>query len=284
MTKRRSTLSSAERQEYRDRLLRLERMGVAIGPVGKTLYEPARLTFEFDHRFARVYDLPLGEVAVMAPAKMTVFTSGTLITDAVMIAPWNDLSLELSDPKECPYYDDLTRKLPELPANFFNHWLTRGVPLRLRQEDGVIFAKGWGSIPPECHDETLVSVKLLLTAQRHNEMSFDFEARVDRSVQRKYQPRQGRRPERLGLKELLSREPSSDPTRTRPYNIVLESWKRLQESLKTHPRRSEVTTASVPPVNSRNDVKNMGNGSAGGAVQPEVTRGDESHRIELKED
>ena len=75
--------------------------------------------------------------------------------------------------------------------------LTPEVPLRQRQVQGVIVAEGWTSVPPECHDESLVTVELLLRDERRNELCFEFGVRVDRSVKRKYERRQRERHERM---------------------------------------------------------------------------------------
>jgi hypothetical protein len=52
---------------------------------------------------------------------------------------------------------------------------------------------GYIPVPPECHDETLVTVKLLLMDERRNELSFGFGVRVDRSVMRKCERQQRER-------------------------------------------------------------------------------------------
>jgi hypothetical protein len=184
-----SRLTRTEAQEYRTRLLQLEKMGIPIWRGGDFWHEPDPLTVEqIDDHLAWIYELPLGEIAVVVFAELTVLRSGILIMDRGVKTQWDDF-LDLSDPKESTYYEDIIHGLPSFPPKFLNHWLTGNVPLRPRQEEGVIFAKGWGSVPPECPDETLITVKLFLRDQRGNEPCFDFEARLDRSVKRKYQPR-----------------------------------------------------------------------------------------------
>jgi hypothetical protein len=157
---------------------------------GDFWHEPDPLTVEqIDDHLAGIYELPLDEVAVAVFAGLTVRTSGLLITDRRMTTPWDDCPLDLSDPKGSCYYQDLFVGLLEPPSKFLNYWLTRNIPLRPRQEEGVIVAYGRSRVPPTCHDGTLVTVKLLLMDQRGNELCFDFEARLDRSVKRKYEPR-----------------------------------------------------------------------------------------------
>ena len=191
MPTQRMRLTRTKYQEDRARLLRLEKMGIPIGSAGDSSQAPERLTLQqIDHQPAMIYELPLGDVAVVVPAKMTV-TSRILITDLEMTTPWDDLLLDLSDPEEIPCYEDLIAKLPEPPPEILNHRLTGGDPLRLCQKEGVIIAHGWSSVPSKCRDGTLVTVKLFLGDERDNELCFGFEARVDRSLKRKYAPRPG---------------------------------------------------------------------------------------------
>jgi len=61
--------------------------------------------------------------------------------------------------------------------------------------EGVIIAYGYVSVPPQCHDETLVTVQLLLEDERRDELSFEFGVPVDRSVMRKCERQQRERRE-----------------------------------------------------------------------------------------
>lgn len=103
--------------------------------------------------------------------------------------------LDLWDPKESAYYADLIGGLYHFPPKVLNPWLERDVPLRPRQVEGVIVAHGYVSVPPQCHDETRVTVKLLLEDERRNELCFDFRVGMDRSVMRKCERRQRERRE-----------------------------------------------------------------------------------------
>jgi hypothetical protein len=192
-------LTTTEAQEHRTHLLRLEQMGIPIGYAEDPSLEPDRFTLEqIEHEFARIYELPSGAVAVVAPAKLTVRISGLLFTDHELRLPWDDFPLELSDPEENSYYQELITWLPHYsPPTILNRLLTPEVPLRQRQVQGVIVAEGWTSVPPECHDESLVTVELLLRDERRNEFCFEFGVRVDRSVKRKYEARQRERHERM---------------------------------------------------------------------------------------
>ena len=196
MPTQRLTLNATEEQAYRARLSRLEKLGIPVGCAVDPRHEPDRLTLEqTPDEPARIYELPSGEVAVVVPAKMIVLKSGILITEVAITTPWEDFPLDLWDPAESPHYKDLIGGLCQFPPAVLNPWLERSVPLRPRQVEGVIVAHGYVSVPPECHDETLVTVKLLLQDERRNELSFGFGVRVDRSVIRKCERRQRERRE-----------------------------------------------------------------------------------------
>ncbi len=126
---------------------------------------------------------------------MTVLKSGILITDVAMRTPWDDCPLELSDLEGRPYYQYLIGRLYHSPPQLLNPWLERDVPLRPCRVGGVIIAYGYVSVPPQCHDETLVTVQLLLEDERRDELSFEFGVPVDRSVMRKCERQQRERRE-----------------------------------------------------------------------------------------
>ena len=195
MPAQRSSSTKTADQDYRARLSRLEKLGIPIGCALDPRHEPHRLTLEQTPEFARIYELPLNAVAVFVPAKLTVRKSGILITDVAMMTPWEDWPLDLWDPAESTHHTDLTSELCYFPHTVLNPWLKRDTPLRPRQMEGVIIAHGYVSVPPECEDETLVTVKLLLTDERCDELSFEFGVRVDHSVMRKCDRRRQERHE-----------------------------------------------------------------------------------------
>jgi len=187
----RSRHTKTEDREYSARLLRLQDMGIPIGCASDLQHEPDRLRFEqIDHAFAAAYELPLGDIAVCVFVRITVIRSGILILDGEMTAPWGDV-LDLSHIENCSCYEDLVAGLPFRPP-ILNDYLTRGIPLRLGRREGVIIGHGWKPLPAEWHDDTVVAVRLMLWDQRGNEICGNFEARVDRSLKRKYGLRQGR--------------------------------------------------------------------------------------------
>ena len=217
MPSQRLRLTKTEDQQDRALLSELRKMGIEIGSAGPPA-ELARLTLEqSDYELAEVCELPSGAIAAVVPAKMTVLSSGILITDAEMTTPWDEFPLDLSEPESSAYYEDLIGRMYHSPPRVLNHWLTHHVPLRPRQEEGVIFAHGWSPVPPECHDGTLVTVKLSLFDQRRNELRFDFETRVDRSVKRKHErQQQQRRDVAASTKRLFEREDRSIQDQDRP--------------------------------------------------------------------
>jgi hypothetical protein len=197
MPRQRLRIDTAADQEYRARLSRIKNMGIPVGRAVDPPHEPDRLTLEqTESEWSIIYELPLNEVAVIVPATLTILKSGILITDVAMMTPWEESSIDLWDPEERPYYyKELIDTLYHQPPTFLNDWLTSGVPLRPRQVEGVIIAHGYISVPPKCHDETLVAVKLSLMDERLNELSFRFGVRVDRSVMRKCERRRRERGE-----------------------------------------------------------------------------------------
>lgn len=200
MPTKQSRLTKTEDQEYRARLVRLGKMGLTIGSAGHPLPAPDRIILEqISQDFGRIYDLPSGAVAVVAPAKLNIPISGIVPTDCVMMIPWDDFPLELSDPNESKYYQTLIDDLPHHPTELLNRWLTSKTSLRCRQAEGVIVAEGWTRFPPELHDEMPVTVELLLADERDNEMCFAFRVRVDRSLKRRYEQQQRERQERVRL-------------------------------------------------------------------------------------
>jgi hypothetical protein len=181
-------------QEYCARLSRLEALGIAVGYADNRPHQPDRLIFEqTPEELARIYELPFGEAAVVVPATMTVLKSGPLIMQVAMMTPWEEWPLDLWDPQESPYFSDIMGGFCQFPPTVLNSWLERSVPLRPRKLEGVIIAHGYIRVPPECHDETLVPVQLLLEDERRDELSFEFGVLVDRSVMRKCEQRQRER-------------------------------------------------------------------------------------------
>jgi hypothetical protein len=111
----------AEDQEHRTRLTQLEQMYIEIGRAADPSHEPDRFALEqTQDEVASIYELPLGEVAIVVPAKMIVLKPGILITDVAMMTPWDDWPLELSDLKGCSYYKDLIAGLYHVPPRLLN--------------------------------------------------------------------------------------------------------------------------------------------------------------------
>ncbi len=182
---RKSRLSKYEEVEYRTHLSRLGNIGVVIGSSGDLVSEPERFTLEqIDHEFARVHDLAAGEVAVVLPAKLTVRQAGVMITEAHLIPSWFDWKVDLDNVENNESINkEITQGLPFFPPRILNHeFVGRAVPLRPCQIEGVILGNGFSPIPPTFHDETPVTLDLLLLDERGNGFSWEFKARVDRSV------------------------------------------------------------------------------------------------------
>ncbi len=78
----RHRLTVLEKKDYHSRLLYLREIGVVTGPIPRTEVKHNFPKLEqIDAEFARVYELPDEEVAVVFPAKLTVLHSGMMIMD-----------------------------------------------------------------------------------------------------------------------------------------------------------------------------------------------------------
>lgn len=187
MPKTRSRLTTTECEEYRRRLMMLGEMGIITGNAGGLVLNPHRFTLEQSwHDLAGVYDLPSGEVAVVAYARLTVSKSGVMTPDFSMFLPWDNFPLDLDDPEETPYFNELLGGSPYWPPKLLNRLLTGQSPLSPSRHEGAIVAKGWTTIPSICDDGTLTSVSLLVEDEPHNSLRFKFRARVDRNLKRRY--------------------------------------------------------------------------------------------------
>ncbi len=194
MTRQKVKLSD---QEYREGVLQLKKLGIPIGSAPDPSPRPDRLILEpIQAGFARLFELPAGEVAVVAPFRMTVLTAGTLITDLQMMTDLDDEPLELEDPEEWNCYRDVMDWL-YFSTEVLNRQLTSGIPLRPCRMEGVILASGRSVVPPRFHDEMPVRAQLLLRDERLNEVCVSFKVRVDRSLKLKYERFQARRRERM---------------------------------------------------------------------------------------
>jgi hypothetical protein len=190
MPTRRLHLTKAEQEEYRTRLLRLNRIGIVTGGTIDLPPQPKRFILEqVDCAFARVYDLPGDRVAAVILGKLTVLKSGVMVADSGMTMPWADGGLGLNWPEEGDWFaDDLVRGLPSLPPTILNDLLVgRRGPLRPCQQEGIIIATGWSGVPPSYQDEMQIAVGLWLRDERGCEFHYDFKARVDRGLKRKYE-------------------------------------------------------------------------------------------------
>lgn len=214
-------LTKSEEQDYRVRLLLLEELGIPIGSAPDPAPEPDRLIIEqIDREFARLYELPSGEIALVATARMTIRTSGILITHREITTSLDDYPLELSDPTGWKYYQDVIDSLPYSPKNL-SRWLTSSLPLRPCQVQGVIIANGWTRVPPECRDETTVRMELFIRDERSNEIGTEFELRLDRSLKRRYESRRQRQGTTLlNRAGLYAGGPLGDQNRVSPLETI----------------------------------------------------------------
>jgi hypothetical protein len=191
---RKLKLSKIETREYSARLLQLETMGIPVGSTFESPPDPDRLTLEAIHDgTGKIYDLPSHAILIVIPARLIVLKSGILVTDVSLKIQWEDCPLELNEPGQELTFDKLMRgTLPNPLPTILNRWLKSETPLRPRRVEGVILAEGWTSFPTDYQDGMPVAVQLLIEDERHNKLKFEFEARVDRSLKRRYEQQQKR--------------------------------------------------------------------------------------------
>lgn len=205
-------LSAREAEDYRRCLLRLEEMGVEIGTVGNLPPESARMLLEQeDVELARIYEFPGNVVAVLLFAKLTVLRPGSLIMEVEITTTWSDSLLELSDPESFCYQKVMERLNTEAP-NILNPLLLNHVPLRERQEEGIILAHGPAQVPHDCPDETPTTISFRLTDQTDHVLSVAFRACLDRSFKRKDE----RQLAELRARQHSKRMPIFPPSRPSP--------------------------------------------------------------------
>lgn len=136
--------------------------------------------------FARVHDLPDGSVAVTLPAKLIVFGS-VMITDALVIPEWDDCSLDLEEPREHRYFNEIIKDFPRFMPEILNDCLVgHAQPLRPCQHEGLIIATGWSPVPTGYRDERLVKLEVLLMNAENDHFRYGFAARVDRRLKVMY--------------------------------------------------------------------------------------------------
>jgi hypothetical protein len=163
--------------------------GVVAESSEDLLSEPKRFILkQVDHEFARFYDLPSGEIAVVAPFEFWTLKSGVAVCRSELTLEWESPELDLSDPECSSFYEDLLH--PFASPTVLNRWLTDGLaPPRGRRLKGLIIAIGSGSVPAQYHDEMLVTTELSLTDDQGNNTQLYFGARVDRRLKRKHDRR-----------------------------------------------------------------------------------------------
>jgi hypothetical protein len=198
MPRTRSRISTAETREDRDRLLRLERIGVATGDAGNLSSKPNRFILEqIDPELARVYDLPSGCLAVVGPALLTILEPGVMIFDRLMTATSNEgeCVFDLSDPREHehPSLLNLTEGLYNQSTILHDFLAGQSVRFRRCQIKGVILATGWMSDPATHCEERFLTMELALRDEQGNESYREFRAEVDGSIRQRYERQQRER-------------------------------------------------------------------------------------------
>jgi hypothetical protein len=184
---RKPNLSKEELRKFRALILRLRAAGIDTGISGLPPV-PERLgLWQLEYLFCRVHDLPGAQVAVILLCELMALSTGASIRDCTIWLPWGP-ELELCDPEDTPYYDDVIRGLPKWPPTVLNPWLRGEVSLpRGRKLTGIIIASGWVPIPAEYPDDSPVDVEIVVSNDQGSQLEFLFKAGVDRSVKRGYE-------------------------------------------------------------------------------------------------
>ncbi len=187
MPLRKSRLTRTEEEQLRARLSHLKQIGIMVGPIGDhSPTEPERFSLEQigPNYFARVHELDDGDVAVAVPAKLVIRKPGFIITEARLIPSWFDSEINLDNvPYDKAFLERIMPVLEGLPPTILNReFIGRRVPLRTCQIEGVIIGIGYGPLPANLRDDTLVTMKLVLRDQSDGVYSFDFTAYVDRGI------------------------------------------------------------------------------------------------------
>ena len=189
MPTKRLRLSKMEQTDYRMSCRQLEELGIEVGTAEDFRPQQARFTLEQgEPEFARVYDLPGGDVAAVLPAKLTVLKSGVMFTDALVVAEWDSFPLDLEGAEENRYFDRFKRLGPSWEPIILNDFLVgRPHPLQPCQWDGFIVATGWASIPAECEDGARLRLELRLRDEQGSDFCYTFTAAVDQRFKREYE-------------------------------------------------------------------------------------------------
>ena len=107
---RKPKLDKEEQRKFRALLLRLQTAGVITGTSGGIPPEPRRLHLrQLDDSCSRVHDLPGGQIVVVLLCDLMAFRAGCTLRDCAISLPWADL--DLCDPGDIPYYENLIRRL-----------------------------------------------------------------------------------------------------------------------------------------------------------------------------
>lgn len=177
-------------------ILRLQAAGIATETLSDLLSVPKRLDVrQLEYGFSRVHDLPGAQVTVILHCELMGLRVGATVRECVISLPWGP-ELDLLDPEDTPWYNDLIQGLPEWPPNVLNRWLTGEVSLpRGRKLTGIIVATGWSPVPAEYLDASSMDVELVVSDDQGNQLEFLFNAGVDRGVKRKDERRQRERRE-----------------------------------------------------------------------------------------
>jgi hypothetical protein len=229
-------LTNAEYQDHLARLLRCKNMGISVGCIADPPYRPERLTIALiDHECPTLYELPLGDFAIVAPIGITVRSARTVIMDYEMRTDFDDGLLDLTEPEAKPYFRDLVGD-----SRCINRLLVEKTTLYRPYYEGVILAHHRGPVPTNYHDNRLVRVELLVWDYRDNELPFAFEARIDRSLKRRYARSHAQ--DRNNRKPIFKREDGQ--VGDQPRDLLIEAIKESHDADEQVRKSERVRNAS----------------------------------------
>lgn len=191
MPVQRTKLSRAEEQEHSERLRQLQDRGIRIGRDCPTP-RPCHLLFtEIESYPAIMYEWVRtsfhSQVMVVVPVRMIVGVPGLLATEVGLCVGDEPLEFDLG------YLDNYYQYKYVIggyyPFTVINEFLIRDTPLKRQQRTGLIIGHGYTQLSAECEGEARENVSLFVRDQRGVELSFRFDAKVDRHLSRKYEQR-----------------------------------------------------------------------------------------------
>ena len=168
---------------------RLQDRGIRIGRA-RPMPRPCPLLFsEIDSYPAVIYELvrnsSYSQVMVVVPVQMIVSISSLLAIEVSLCVGNEPLEFDLGYIENSYQYQHVIGRYD--PFTIINEFLIRDTPLKMQKRKGLIIGHGYPQLSAECDDEAPEDVTLFVRDQNGRNLSFPFEARIDRHLSRKYE-------------------------------------------------------------------------------------------------